>query len=278
MIDLTPLDVRNKRGDFKRLMRGYDPQEVNVFLELIAERLEALVRENLSLKERTQMLQEQVSSQAERERAVQDALVTAQELRADIRDQTRRESEAIIKEAETEARRIIAEAEAEARTKLRSSERQIDQATDTLVEMERRRIRFLKEYRLLLEREIDVVQVEEGRTPLERRAIDLDLGSRRRPEPTEPSGPERRGGRSAPLDDDLEPPPDDVPIDELAARHEAAERGEAGADGDDPDDVPEEIAALFEAEKMENAAPARREENLLLYLDPDDEDEDEDNG
>ena len=25
MIDLTPLDVRNKRGDFKKLMRGYDP-------------------------------------------------------------------------------------------------------------------------------------------------------------------------------------------------------------------------------------------------------------
>ena len=37
MIDLTPLDVRNKRGDFKKLMRGYDPQEVDVFLEIAAE-------------------------------------------------------------------------------------------------------------------------------------------------------------------------------------------------------------------------------------------------
>ena len=35
MIDLTPLDVRNKRGDFKKLLRGYDPQEVDVFLELV---------------------------------------------------------------------------------------------------------------------------------------------------------------------------------------------------------------------------------------------------
>ena len=49
MIDLTPLDVRNKRGDFKRLMRGYDPQEVDVFLEMTADRLEVLVRENLQL-------------------------------------------------------------------------------------------------------------------------------------------------------------------------------------------------------------------------------------
>ena len=47
MIDLTPLDVRNKRGDFKKLLRGYDPQEVDVFLEIVAERLENLVRSYL---------------------------------------------------------------------------------------------------------------------------------------------------------------------------------------------------------------------------------------
>ena len=41
MIDLTPLDVRNKRGDFKKkLGGGYDPAEVDVFLELAADRLE----------------------------------------------------------------------------------------------------------------------------------------------------------------------------------------------------------------------------------------------
>ncbi len=32
MIDLTPLDVRKKRGDFRRGLRGYDPEEVDHFL------------------------------------------------------------------------------------------------------------------------------------------------------------------------------------------------------------------------------------------------------
>ena len=59
MIDLTPLDVRNKRGDFKKLMRGYDPQEVDVFLEIAAERLEELVRENIVLRERSESLERQ---------------------------------------------------------------------------------------------------------------------------------------------------------------------------------------------------------------------------
>jgi DivIVA domain-containing protein len=116
MIDLTPLDVRNKRGDFKKLMRGYDPQEVDVFLELAAERLEMLTRENIALRERSQILQQQVNSQTGRENAVQEALVTAQELRADIRGQAQRESENLLKEAETEGRRLVAEAEAEARS------------------------------------------------------------------------------------------------------------------------------------------------------------------
>ena len=179
MIDLTPLDVRNKRGDFKKLMRGYDPQEVDVFLEIIADRLEALTRENMALRERTGALQAQVTSQTDREQAVQAALVTAQELRADIRAQAQREAESIVREAETEARRMGAEAEAEARTKLRGAERQLEKLEDAIQQVDRRRARFLKEFRQLLQRELDVVAVEEGRAPHEDRTIDLDLGVRR---------------------------------------------------------------------------------------------------
>ena len=29
MIELTPLDVRKKRGDFGKTLRGYDPEEVD---------------------------------------------------------------------------------------------------------------------------------------------------------------------------------------------------------------------------------------------------------
>ena len=66
MIDLTPLDVRNKRGDFKKILRGYDPQEVDTFLELVADRLEDLVREVMHLRERAESLDQQVTSQSGR--------------------------------------------------------------------------------------------------------------------------------------------------------------------------------------------------------------------
>ena len=179
MIDLTPLDVRNKRGDFKKLMRGYDPQEVDGFLEIAAERLEELVRENIVLRERSESLERQVGAQTGREQAVQEALVTAQELRADIHSQAQREADHLVKESETEARRLAAEAEANVRNLIRDAERRLELGRDALEEMERRRTRFLKAFRQLLERELDVVDVEDERAPLEDRPIDLDLGGGR---------------------------------------------------------------------------------------------------
>jgi len=250
MIDLTPLDVRSKRGDFKKLMRGYDPQEVDSFLEIAAERLEALTRENMALKERSQALQAQVNSQSDREQAVQAALVTAQELRADIREQAKREADAVIREAETEGRRLIAEAEAEARTKVRGSERRLEHLADSIQEIERRRKRFLKEFRQLLEREMDVVEVEEDRVPLEERTIDLELGSKKAAISVEASAETVEIHAIAPDAPAHERPPADVPVDELAAAYERAR--EAG------EDAPPAPPA------------ARRHDNLMLYLDTED--------
>ncbi len=238
MIDLTPLDVRKKRGDFKKMLRGYDPQEVDVFLELVADRLEDLVREVLQLRERADTLQKQVSSQTGREHAVQEALVTAQELRKEIRGQAEREAELILQGVEVEARRQRAEAEAEVRAVVRDAERKLEQARDALEDMERRRIRFLRAYRQLLEREMDVVEVEEERAPLEDRPIDLDLGGGRSVETETETGIELETeeadvGPEAELvweplaeadEDELEPmPPLDVPVDELAALYEGLE-------------------------------------------------------
>jgi hypothetical protein len=197
-----------------------------------------------------------VSDQREREQAVQDALVTAQELRVDIRDQAQREAESVIKAAETEGRRLIAEAEAEARTKTRSSERRADKLADEIQELERRRARFIKDFRQLLERELDVVDVEADRTPLEERTIDLELGSRRAGEPVDSP---QDVPAIAPEARPEEIPPGDAPVDQLAA---AYQRTEAQAE------VPPDQAAGDP--QIAPPATGRRHDNVILYLDPDD--------
>lgn len=167
MIDLTPLDVRKKRGDFRRGIRGYDAEEVDQFLSLVSERMEELVRENLELKGRAEHLGRQVDAQEGREHAVKEALVTAQELRDEIREQARQEADLIRREAEMEARTIRSDAEEAAERLEVAASRRLEDIRRELRELSRARLRFLRNMRGLLERELDALQVEEERSPEE---------------------------------------------------------------------------------------------------------------
>ncbi len=175
MIDLTPLDVRKKRGDFRPKLRGYDPEEVDAFLEVAAERMEELVRENLALSESNQRMEGQLRALEGREKAVQDALVTAQKLRDDVQSQSHREAEGVKDQARREAEIVRAQAEAEIQRRLAEAEGLIRERQRALEDLERNRRKFLKGFRSLLEREMDAVEVEEARRPLEDAPLDLNL-------------------------------------------------------------------------------------------------------
>lgn len=177
MIDLTPLDIRQKRGDFRKGMRGYDPGEVDAFLELAAQRLEEVVKALREREREAELLRARVEGQEGREKAVQEALVTAQELRDEIREQARREADLVRREAEQEARQIR-----------EGALRLLEDRQQELDELNRQRDRFLRGFRTLLEREMDMVRVEEERPILEN--LDLDalevFRQRERPAPDDP--------------------------------------------------------------------------------------------
>jgi purine-nucleoside phosphorylase len=79
---LTPLDVR--RYEFGKAMRGYDPERVNQFREQVAEELERLSRINQDLDAKARGFHEQLRAFRERDKAINEALVSAQQLRTDI--------------------------------------------------------------------------------------------------------------------------------------------------------------------------------------------------
>lgn len=148
MIDLTPLEVRKKKGDFKRTMRGYEPGLVDDFLELVADRMEDLVRENLAHADRLRQLEQQLRDYKERERALTDALVSAQELREEMREQAVREAELARRDAEQDAERIRAEAT-----------RQLETEELNLRRLRTRQAQFVQNYRAMLERELEELDV-----------------------------------------------------------------------------------------------------------------------
>jgi cell division initiation protein len=198
MIDLTPLEVRKKKGDFRRVMRGYEAGPVDDFLDLAADRMDELVRENAQLNDRVRRLEEQVRDYRDRERALTEALVTAQEMREEMREQSSREAEIARREAEAEAERIRHEAEL-AR----------DRELEAIRQLRERQHQLVAGYRILLERELAEITVVA-------RSLEASLGVARGdtgaaapadPSSTRPAQPDDDGAAAAgPVGADTAPP------------------------------------------------------------------------
>jgi DivIVA domain-containing protein len=110
---LTPLDVR--RYEFGSAFRGYDRERVDQFREQVAEEMERLARLNQELDTKARGFHEQLRAFRERDKALNDALISAQQLRAELREQAEKEAELMLREARAEADRALEDARAEVR-------------------------------------------------------------------------------------------------------------------------------------------------------------------
>ncbi|MBN1480092.1 DivIVA domain-containing protein [candidate division KSB1 bacterium] len=108
---LTPLDIRKQ--EFKKTMRGFDPEEVEAFLVMVADELELHIREKNQLNDELIRLRTQLKDYQRVESTLRDTLVRAQSTVEDSRANSRREAEIIIHEAEIQADNIIKEAREE---------------------------------------------------------------------------------------------------------------------------------------------------------------------
>jgi len=110
-VKLTPLDVRKQ--EFKRTMRGLDPEEVEAFLVMVADELEFHIREKNQLNDELIRLRTQLKDYQRVESTLRDTLVRAQSTVEDSRANSRREAEIIIHEAEIQADNIVKESREE---------------------------------------------------------------------------------------------------------------------------------------------------------------------
>src|SRR5881397_193471 len=101
---LTPLEIQKHR--FSRKWKGLDPTEVGAFLDMAAEQMEALARENAGLQGRIRGLEEENLEHRERERVLKDTLLSAQRASDDIRGAAQTKAELMVQEAEDAAERL----------------------------------------------------------------------------------------------------------------------------------------------------------------------------
>jgi DivIVA domain-containing protein len=153
---LTPLDVR--RYEFGRVLRGYDPERVDQFRDQVADEMERLTRLNAELEQKARSFHDQLKSFKERDKALNEALVHAQQLRSEMREQAERESQLTLREAQSQADGILANAQADIR-----------RVEDELAALERFRRNYLTQLRVFVERQLAEIAAAESAPSIQQR-------------------------------------------------------------------------------------------------------------
>lgn len=102
---ITSMDINNK--EFKRTMRGYSADEVDEFLEKIAEDYETIYKENTILKERINVFQDKLDHYTKIESTIQNTLLLAQNAAEQAKLSAQTEGELIIRSANESAKKIL---------------------------------------------------------------------------------------------------------------------------------------------------------------------------
>ena len=105
---LTPLDIHNQ--DFKRSFRGYNEEDVDVFLDKVIKDYEQLYRENIEIKENLERLNSKLQHFQHMESTLHNTLIIAQETAEEVKLNAKKTTELMIKEAEIQAQRLLDEA------------------------------------------------------------------------------------------------------------------------------------------------------------------------
>jgi cell division initiation protein len=142
---LTPLDVRKQ--EFKKVMRGYESVEVDTFMELVAAELEEALKQQKDARERIIELETQLKDYRQIEKTLQQTLLQAQEATGRTYESARRESEVILREAESKAAKIVEQANSD-----------LSKINNELMRLAARKDSLIGRLRVLLSSELDLLK------------------------------------------------------------------------------------------------------------------------
>lgn len=135
---ITPLDIRQKR--FESSFRGFVRREVEAFLDLVAAEFEEVVKENIALKEELRRLQARLDQHQERERTLQETMVTAQRISEDMKAAAKKEAEIVLADAEHQAEKIV-----------QGAHHKLVQVIEDINELKRQRVQFESQVRSIID-------------------------------------------------------------------------------------------------------------------------------
>ncbi len=163
---IKPIDVRRK--EFKHSVRGYNADQVDDFLDTVADEFEHTYSENLRMREEISSLRDRLEQFEKLEDSIQSALVHAEHAANDLRESAAREAEDLRSSASREAENVrnnanreaeltIKEAQERSQQMLADSSSKVERAQESYEALKKAKENFAADFRHLLRSYIDVM-------------------------------------------------------------------------------------------------------------------------
>jgi cell division initiation protein len=153
---IRPIDVRRK--EFKSSFRGYDANQVDDFLDAVADEFERNYTENQRMREEVSSLRDRLQQFEDLEGSIRDALVHAEQASNDLRRAAAQEAEGIKQSAQREANFTIREAQSRSHQMLADSSARIERVQDSYDALQEAKRSFANEFRHLLKTYTDIME------------------------------------------------------------------------------------------------------------------------
>ena len=153
---IRPIDVRRK--EFKSSFRGYDANQVDDFLDAVADEFERNYTENQRMREEVSSLRDRLQQFEDLEGSIRAALVHAEQASNDLRRAATEEAEGIKQSAQREADFTIREAQSRSHQMLADSSARIERVQDSYTALQEAKRSFANDFRHLLKTYTDVME------------------------------------------------------------------------------------------------------------------------
>ena len=153
---IRPIDVRRK--EFKSAFRGYDANQVDDFLDAVADEYERNYTENQRMREEVSSLRDRLQQFEDLEGSIRAALVHAEQASNDLRRAATEEAEGIKQSAQREAEFTIREAQSRSHQMLADTSSRIERVQDSYTALQEAKRSFANDFRLLLKTFTDVME------------------------------------------------------------------------------------------------------------------------
>src|ERR687889_265654 len=152
---IRPIDIRRK--EFKNGFRGYEANQVDDFLDAVADEFERNYTENQRMREEVSSLRDRLQQFEDLEGSIRAALVHAEQAANDLRRAATSEAEDLRQSAQREADFTVREAQTRSHQMLADSSARIERVQDSYEALQDAKMSFTNEFRHLLKTYMDMI-------------------------------------------------------------------------------------------------------------------------